>query len=655
MAHWERFRSAARRVVLPFLILAAAALGPEPDAVPMFVQGGYKSQAAYDKWLSVWRGKYVASNGTVPEVPSENLPDCLRSSSTKVIFSEGGVASGVVSEGIGYALVVEGIQAFNGDSEGLANGLALARSWLGMVQGPGEVLQGGGDGTSASATQVDVWPYGVSAIEALGEESWLLPAGLPTWKYPVDLCEGKGGCHGSAADADSDAILGLIYLTAALKYPPDMVDVVIRSIIAFASADLGFPDLYRTMQDGTKIFVPKGGSDWGGVLPTDGKFHTSHVPWCYSPGYFAPSHYRMMRAFAVNNWRTTFNSYLPPTLEGVSTTVGMLTEAFDGAVVAGYNILYYSSCSSGATSNWVGVKSDCAKEGDLHCEGVPWASTPWVGESGTCTASGTTFGAYGAEASRTPWRIAMDFVIYPEWATQVTIYDRAGQVDMSANFNAKTYLNRFARQYMAHAQPVSDPRQLWGAFDVNHGAPDLTCAGVPKNGTANWWVALMSYPTFVGFVAPLDGSDATQAQKWMDALLGLCDLNKMTGCFCDQSYFMAAQEVISTMIMSGAVRKGGPPPPPPRSSSLALDVISDAEEDSLHRAAGATAGTSILRGPRSSDVEAAPSRRHALVALTAAALLVAPASALLAALRQRSAARYGRLDEGSRTSLEVEA
>jgi len=222
--------------------------------------------------------------------------------------------------------------------------------------------------------------------------------------------------------------------------------------------------------------------------------------------------------------------------------------------------LFYSSCTSGAVSNWVGVKSECSDAADLHCQGVPWATTPYVGKDGECTASGTTFGAYGTEASRVPWRIGMDFAIYPEWATKVEIYDRAGDMLKDTVFNGQTYLNRMAYQYKTYAKPEPNPVSLSGGYTPT--APGLTCEGVPKEATANWWASMMSYPTFVAFVAPADGIQQWEAQQWMDVLVGLCDLGTMVGKFCDMSYFGVSQEVIATMVMSGTVKKGGPPPPP---------------------------------------------------------------------------------------------
>merc|ERR1719221_2368914 len=151
---------------------------------------------------------------------------------------------------------------------------------------------------------------------------------------------------GSATDGDQDAILGMVFLAGTLKYPHDFVDVVMRSVISFASADLGFPDLYRTLPDGTRLFVPKGGSDWGGLLPASGPFGSSQQTWCYNPSYFAPGHYRTFRDFAKKRWNPAFDAYLPKHLDGSASSLSELLNAFDGAVTAGYNLLYYASCHS---------------------------------------------------------------------------------------------------------------------------------------------------------------------------------------------------------------------------------------------------------------------------------------------------------------------
>lgn len=66
--------------------------------------------------------------------------------------------------------------------------------------------------------------------------------------------------------------------------------VLTPHIICPESKDLGFPDLYRVLPGGEKVFVPKMGSMWGGLTPEFGSYRTTQQPWCYSPGYFAPAH-----------------------------------------------------------------------------------------------------------------------------------------------------------------------------------------------------------------------------------------------------------------------------------------------------------------------------------------------------------------------------
>merc|ERR1712176_1248618 len=112
--------------------------------------------------------------------------------------------------------------------------------------------------------------------------------------------------------------------------------------ISFASADLGFPDLYRTLQDGTRVFIPRGGSQWGGLMPETGKFKGTQAPWCYNPSYFAPGHYRLFRDFLAEHWEHAFEQYLPAYVNGSKTSSSQLGAAFDGSIIGGYNMLYHS-------------------------------------------------------------------------------------------------------------------------------------------------------------------------------------------------------------------------------------------------------------------------------------------------------------------------
>jgi hypothetical protein len=509
----------------------------------------------------MWRDSYQDNDGSVPEVEDAALPSSFAGIKTKIVVSSGGAAGGVVTEGMGYGIMVEGFKAVAGDHDAIATGLGILRGWMGMVNGPKQLPHpfAGGNGKSMEAsTAVDSYPYGVSAIKGPGSGY----SGVAGWKFPIEEC--SGFCQGSATYGDEDAILGMIYLSEAQGNPADFVDLVMRGIISFASADLGFPDLYRTLPNGQRMFVPKGGSQWGGLLPAEGPFKSSQEPWCYNPSYFAPGHYRVFRDFARKYWKREFDTYLPKHLDGSPSTVQEMVAAYDGSITAGYNIMYYSSCSSGAVGNWVGVKAECTDKDSLNCPGVPWATTPYVGESGTCSASGTTFGSYGPDASRTPWRIAMDYILYADESSRVMIYNREGKPDPSVVYNAKTYLNGMANQYIEHAncnavkgdcvangQAQTATYKLAVAFDQG---PHMTCDNVP-NAAQSWWAAFMAWPTFTAFVAPLDSLTPSDNRKWLDTFANICTFSggKAHGDICQTSYFELGQEVIASMVMSGAV------------------------------------------------------------------------------------------------------
>mmetsp|Transcript_119968 Transcript_119968/g.344842 ORF Transcript_119968/g.344842 Transcript_119968/m.344842 type:complete len:692 (-) Transcript_119968:305-2380(-) len=588
-------------------LLVAAVAGCQTlvsQVVGQPVFGGNATNQAFQVWLSNWRNYYCHVKGKhVPHVEDKDLPKAFQGHPAKEVTSDSGAASGVVTEGMGYALMIEGMLASTGDAWAKNLSLSLARSWMGMVQGGGDDMEkplGGTDENDGSATKVDVKPYGVSAIPGVG------PAGVATWKFPRKFCYGLSNktdpCHGSATDGDEDAILGLVYLAKALEYPADFVDMTVRSVIAFASADLGFPDMFRTLPDGTRVYVAKAGSQWGGLTPPAGKFmREKGVPdWCTVPAYFAPANYRTFRDFLKTQWKPEFDKYLPPHLNGTKTALQDLVDAFEATITAGYNILYYSSCESGTVSNWVGVKAACKSDEDLSCEGVPWEHTPYVGaEKGNCSASGTGWGRFGADASRMPWRIAMDYALYSEETEKVRMFDRSGKEDKRIKFNARYYLNRIATQYKLYGKcdggvlgdcdcdyggckvNFTQAFPLSAAFEINTSnavptaptvrAPGITCDNVPHIGQS-WWAGFMSWPTFTAFIAPYrekvhrDGKilkpmNETMSRTWLESLANICDYDKFNaeghymikGATCQRTYFHVTQEVLATFVMSGSV------------------------------------------------------------------------------------------------------
>jgi len=281
-----------------------------------------------------------------------------------------------------------------------------------------------------------------------------------------------------------------------------------------------------------------------------------------------------------------------------------LVEAFNGAIVAGYNLFYRSSCSSGIVSNWAGSRADCSDGESLNCPGVPWAMTPHVGESGTCTASGTKWGSWGKDACRAPWRIAMDYILYPEESINIVMYGDNGLVDPSIHFNSKVYLNNLASWYKRHARcdggsaksctsyaGATDPKKLAAAFVTELGAPNLTCGNVPFPPEPNWWAAEMSHPTFASFVAPLEALlSRSENSAWLDTFAKLCNTSNLGSYddedtshgilnLCSKTYFQASQQVITSMITSGTLQalsamSSSGSPPSPGSGSTSPDASS---------------------------------------------------------------------------------
>lgn len=527
----------------------------------------------------MWRTAYEVGLWKVG-LPNPNealMPEALKGVSPVLVMKN--LPYGATTEDMGHSLMVEGILAAKGeDSQALGNGLSLMKSWLSMVNGPEQVVQpfAGGTNKNGSASDVGFWPYGASAIEK-GPFYNTAPAGVPAWRFPIETTSEKSiaASEGSMTNADEDAIFGMVYLAGALSHPGDFVDMVIRSIIAFASADLGFPDLYRVLPDGTKIFVPKLGSMIGGLTPEKGNLKTKWAPWCYAPGNFAPAHYRTFRDFTRTHWKEAYDMYLPKHSNGSSSSVDDLLETFDSAVTAGYNILRHASCGTGAVADVVGVEAACKdgnKEG-LHCAGVPWAHTPavgWDNKIEKCQLEGMTWGSFGSSGSKAVWRVAMDYVLFPEEASSVVMYDRFGLKDEDSNFGAPEFLNRVTAQYQrmsacdggapgactGPAQALQKPLGVFaGAFDDrNRGA---VCENVPESPEA--WTPALAFSTFTAFVAPT--SEGAYAQSaWMDSIASLGTFSEpsktrqdlmMLGKTAIIQYPEVQQAMISTMVMSG--------------------------------------------------------------------------------------------------------
>merc|ERR1719507_1472298 len=176
----------------------------------------------------------------------------------------------------------------------------------------------------------------------------------------------------------------------------------------------------------------------------------------------------------------------------------------------------------------------------------------------------------------------MDYILYTDEATNVKMYDRSGHLDKSLKFNAKTYLNRIARQYKKYSQCdarkdncIADngsPFKLMFGWDKGLDDTDaiyaqkhLTCANVPHP-PETWWSHFMAYPTFTALIVPYDDMTRSENADWIHTFMRICNFfrnNSVEGAICATTYFEVSQELIATMLVAGKFLK----PLPPNSSS----------------------------------------------------------------------------------------
>ena len=231
---------------------------------------------------------------------------------------------------------------------------------------------------------------------------------LPSWKFDPSVSREVG--TGSAPDGDEDALLGMILLLLATRddapQPPWWLALhgwTYQSALSFLHHSTSAHPT-RKASNGAPLRVLKLGSCWGGFD-------------CTNPSYLAPAHYRAFRDFMAAADR---DERLPlPTLGGSGAaaadsqgagalrTAEDIRMAWDSLIEASYAVLHDAACpATGLVPNWF-----VPSQGDLPDDAVTRATTQWPGwtpGTATCSGSGTPAAEFGAEASRTVWRVALD-------------------------------------------------------------------------------------------------------------------------------------------------------------------------------------------------------------------------------------------------------
>jgi len=337
---------------------------------------------------------------------------------------------------------------------------------------------------------------------------------LPGWKHLADFSGIEG--TGAAPDGDEDAIIGMIMALKAVEsdsVQPSWYEEV---------KDWADASCTQFLQDNTKLSssgshrLLKLGSCWGG-WGSDGN----------NPSYHAPGHYRMMRDFqeSIKN-----RAYALPSFVN--------TDSWNMLIDTSYKFLGTTQChDTGLVPNWALVS---------EVDSQTLANHP-----GSFSGSGTPQYEFGAEASRTMWRIAFDAAAYPvESAVQSGPFLTPLHNKLVSNFNPS-------------------PLNGWEYF--GEGSLEA-CSPLVSNVFGSWqWNYFISAPVFSTLVSGIS------QPKFVGKLF---DQQAMVDKACEhvsdtenQSYYPLSWQVIAKMTLNGDVAKAGalfaqPTTPAPVSPTL---------------------------------------------------------------------------------------
>jgi len=288
-----------------------------------------------------------------------------------------------------YALVAEGGAAGNGNvvSEGQAYAVMIAGITLAAMEPSDPNRQ---DTIDRFYGYFNGWKRMCvnSTPKAFCQSMKLCGGGniacLPGWKHDKDLTEVTG--TGAAPDGDEDAISGMIMAVKAVEndaQKPVWYDEVRQWADASSTSFL----LYNTKPStsGNNRIV-KLGTCWGG-WESEGN----------NPSYHSPGSYRFMKDYQASFPASDRDYSMPSFNDGISS----LEERWDMVISTSYKFLEASQCDDmGLVPNWaLGTE---LSDGSI-------ASYP-----GSFSGSGTPQYEFGAEASRTMWRVLFDVALYPQ-------------------------------------------------------------------------------------------------------------------------------------------------------------------------------------------------------------------------------------------------
>ena len=339
---------------------------------------------------------------------------------------------------------------------------------------------------------------------------------LPGWKHKGDLSAIVG--TGAAPDGDEDAIVGMIIAVKAVE------DDASQPIWYDEVREWADRSCTQFLQDNTSLSssgshrLVKLGSCWGGWGGSGN-----------NPSYHAPGHYRLMRDFQASY---VGRDYAIPLLGDALT----LTEKWNAVIDTSYKFLETTQCpNTGLVPNWALVTET--------------SSQTLAKQPGSFSGSGTPQYEFGAEASRTIWRVAFDAVVYPDESQAL----------------AKKFLTPLLERMVDHFD--ESPTNGWEYFGQSTLQDCSTGPGYVSNIFGSWqFNGFIFGPVYSSLVTEIDEAlfaDKSFSQE--DMVDAACEIVKETD---GLGYYPLSWQVLATMTLNGSAAKvgnliSGPPGPTP--------------------------------------------------------------------------------------------
>ncbi|CAE7208875.1 unnamed protein product [Symbiodinium sp. KB8] len=363
-------------------------------------------------------------------------------SAARAVLSSGGAAGGVVSEGQGYGLLVSGaiLASLPADHPDYNAVLDLTYEYFLGWRRMCELSN------SPSSCQEGNFQCGGGQYPC-----------LPHWKFAADLTTVLE--TGSAPDGDADALTGMILAVLALEAQGSQAAWLAEVGQWAFDTCRQFYISSTVLSSSGKHRIVKLGACWGGWGEAG-----------QNPSYHAPAVYRLCRDYM----KKKAGQY------GSSATEGDDLQAeWDKVIMTSYRALWSVQCpSTGLVPNWAKIW----EEGDV------------LKATGGFSGSGTPGQEFGAEAARTMWRVALDYLLFPD----------AGE--------ARSFLD----PVVAHLETKERWTGNWWDNWIDYLNVDPSCIVNQVFGgwSWNWFIA---GPTWSSLVCPVDSVQAGRQQQLIDA------------------------------------------------------------------------------------------------------------------------------------------